>query len=248
MRSLILPLDSYEQSAADIRAMAAAQDVRMKRCMERKGLRWQVIPQPPAEAPTELNRRRYGIIEPKISRVFGYHMTPDTPQRKRYDSASRERLRNLTRKESVAAFGHDGESGCDLAAYESLVKGGKPDYSMFNRISGDTYEASMKDPRVLKAMSSWSACMKKKGYDYSHPVKAASDREWMKSRRPTRKELATATSDVSCQKSSRITRIWYAAEKQLQGRVIKKNSEELKAFRSVTQARNEAVRDALKQD
>ncbi len=79
-------------------------------------------------------------------------------------------------------------------------------------------------------------------------MKAASDREWMKARRPTRKELATATSDVSCQKSSRIARIWYAAEKQLQARVIKKNSEELNAFRSVTQARNEAVRDALKQD
>jgi hypothetical protein len=227
--------------------MAAAQDVRMKRCMARKGLSWRVIPQPPAEAPAELNRRRYGIVEPKVSRVFGYHMTPDPPRRKQYDAAAGERLRSLTREESLAAYGRDGESGCDLEAYESLVEGGKPDYSMFNRISGDVYEASKKEPRVLDAMASWSACMKKKGYDYAHPMKAASDRKWMRTRRPSPEELATATSDVACQKSSRITRTWYAAEKRLQRKAVKENSEELNTFRAVTQARNKAVREALQE-
>jgi hypothetical protein len=80
VRVLHVPLDEYKLSRLDLQTIEYAEDLLTRDCMRDAGMDWKMLPPPSNQDPDPLNRRRYGLIEPKIAALFGYHLPPLPPE------------------------------------------------------------------------------------------------------------------------------------------------------------------------
>jgi len=108
------------------------------------------------------------------------------------------------------------------------------------RISAQTWQESKDSPRVRAATGQWSACMRKKGYDYPDPLTAGNDPDFQELN-ATPAEIATATADMACKTDSRFLQTWYEEEVTAQQRLVQQRGEEL---RQVQTGLRESVRVA----
>lgn len=94
------------------------------------------------------------------------------------------------------------------------------------------------DPRVVRADTRWSACMKAEGYSYANPADAYADAKW----RPVgntlsrpdatrkREERATATADMACKQETDFMGVAIAVQSAYDRQYIASHSAALKAF------------------
>jgi hypothetical protein len=68
--------------------------------------------------------------------------------------------------------------------------------------------------------------MKKSGYSYKEPLDASDDPKFS-SPEVSRDEVATATADIACRKSTKVAVVWFEAESALQSAEIEKKAESL---------------------
>ncbi|MGI5472261.1 hypothetical protein [Streptomyces sp. CA-132043] len=250
VKSLTLPFDRYELTQSQYNASQNATDLLIRQCMQRKGLDWEVIERPTRV--TDLtNRRRYGVVEIKVARAYGYHAPlalrdPDGTKR-----ADERRLRTLSTAQQKAALGQeDGqengqengqESGnnqdtCNAQAAAQLDDSGG-DYTLFNELSPKYLKDSQREPEVKKAMNGWSRCMKADGKDYASPYDAMNAKKWWQDETAQiggAEERTTAVRDVHCKEESGLVDVWYAAESELEKAAVKKHA---KYFRTLEEGK-----------
>ncbi|NUW44392.1 hypothetical protein [Nonomuraea rhodomycinica] len=234
-RALAVPFDAYNFSPAEIMTIEAAQDLLIRDCMRGQGMEWRLLPLP-AEADVEPpNRRRYGVIEPRIARLFGYHAPPDRPSVARYDTERNDRLTRLSPAARRAAYGDPGgdANGCSGEAEAHLAKDTqKVDASLFNTLVRQTFEESQRDGNVVRAFRAWSACMRNKGFPYPDPIAAVTDDRWLNTQQPSRQEIIAAEADVSCKKDGDLVATWAAAEERIQRDVVLAHAEYFRTLKT----------------
>ncbi|MFJ3952091.1 hypothetical protein ACIPXV_18890 [Streptomyces libani] len=224
-KQLRLPLDAYASTVAETHIVEDAQDILMRRCMNDLDMEWKPLPPVDPQDTKPPNLRRYGADEAAAVR-YGYHPRPDPPSVVRRNRAWDERDA-LPTEVQKAAYGRSGEGGCLKAAQHQLVGDtAPPDYDAFNQLTGTALEASRRTREVRDALRTWHACMAKAGFDYPDPYAAAGDKRWQTTE-PTPAERATARTDVACQKSTKLVKVWAAAETRVQHRLIRQNTDRL---------------------
>ncbi|URZ99475.1 hypothetical protein NCG97_00385 [Streptomyces lydicamycinicus] len=127
-----------------------------------------------------------------------------------------------------AAYGPSGKGGCLKAADHQLGGDTAPlDFHAFNQLTGTALETSRRTPEVRHALHRWHTCMAKIGFDYPAPYAAADNERW-ETAEITPAELATARADVTCQKPTRLVKVWAAAETRIQHRLIQQDTDRLR--------------------
>ncbi|MDP4511558.1 hypothetical protein [Nonomuraea turcica] len=233
-QQLAVPFDAYNFSPAEIMTIEAAEDLLIRDCMRGQGMEWKVVPLPAEEDIEPQNRRRYGVIEPQIGRLFGYHTPLDRPSVAQYNAARNDRMAQLSPAARRAAHGDPAEDadGCSQKAREHLSKGTPNiDTSLFNTLISQTFDESQRDGDVVAAFRAWSACMKEKGFHYPDPLAAVTDERWMSAGSPSRQETTAAETDVWCKEKTDLVSIWAAAEKRIQQDAVRTHAAYFRALK-----------------
>ncbi|WP_317447342.1 hypothetical protein [Streptomyces collinus] len=220
VRELVLPLDSFALQLPDLTRAQDAEDRLMRTCMARQHLVWTEIRRDPDGSPDRWpNRYRYGLIETKVARRFGYHPVPD-PESDRRAAQYNARQASLSSRQRLAAYGRDDKGGCHAEAVKRLMAGvPRSDENLVDKISADTYRRSRTSTAVTDAVRAWNACIRHDGFSYAGPEAAADDRGW-NTRTPTEPEIRTALADVVCKHRSGLVDVWRKTEAALQRRAI----------------------------
>lgn len=247
-QQLVVPFDAYNFSPAEIMTIEAAEDLLIRDCMRGQGMEWNVVPLPAEEDIEPQNRRRYGVVEPEIGRLFGYHTPSDRPSVAQYNAARDDRMKQLSPAARRAAYGDPAEDadGCSQRAREILSKDTQNiDASLFNSLISQTFDESRRDGDVGVAFHAWSACMREKGFHYPDPLAAVTDERWMSAGSPSRLEIMAAETDVWCKEKTDLVPIWAAAEKRIQQDAIRAHAAYFRALAINKDQQLEASRRVL---
>ncbi|MBO8193457.1 hypothetical protein ITI46_17590 [Streptomyces oryzae] len=245
-RDLRVPLDAYDLSPTEWETVGAAEDILTGKCMRSQGMKWKQLPRVAETDLEPAQRRRYGVIEPGIARVFGYHLPADRPTLAKRIAAEDSRRENLSRKERYAAYGEDLKGGCLAKARRQLTNGlPATDRDLLSALIGKTFEESQRDPDVLRVFRAWSTCMNRAGARYSSPLKAIEDERWTKIKEPSRQELRIAGADVRCKAKTNLVSVWSEVEERIQKDAIREYPKELKSLKESRLGEVKAARRAL---
>ncbi|MFC5748688.1 hypothetical protein [Actinomadura rugatobispora] len=247
-RTLVVPFDAYNFSPAETVTIEGAEDLLIRDCMRGRRMPWKVVPLPAAEDIEPQHRRRYGVIEPRIARIFGYQTPLDRPSVARYNAARKDRRAQLSPAARRAAYGDPAEDavGCLKQAREHLSKGApNVDAPLFNKLIGQTFDRSQRDGDVVAAFRAWSACMKEKGIHYPAPLAAITDKRWMNAGGPSRQEITAAETDVRCKERTDLVSIWAAAEKRIQQDAVRAHAAHFRALKTSKDQQLKAARQVL---
>ncbi|GAA0933775.1 hypothetical protein GCM10009560_40280 [Nonomuraea longicatena] len=239
-RRLMVPFDAYNFSPAEIMTLEVAEDLLIRDCMQGRGLTWQALPGPPANESAPPNRRRYGVIEPRIVDVYGYRPPPDRPAvlaRKTNDLAARITAAPPEVKKAAKR--------CLDQARDKLADGApKADAGFFSRTIFASFDASKRDKKVVQAFRSWSTCMAGEGFRYPDPLAAITDARWG-TKELSEKEIRTAQTDLRCKERSGLVAIWAAAENRIQNDIITAHPDKFRALKAVKEMQLSAARRVI---
>jgi len=246
-KAISVPLDRYAPSPGEAEVIGAAEDVVTGECMRRKGLDWKLAPRAFEKDAEPRNRRRYGVVEPEIAKIYGYHLPADRPSVAKRSAAMKARDKGLDTAEKKAAYGSGQKlGGCTKKAEEALLKNvPDADFDLLNNTVGTTYGRSRKDPAVVRVFRAWSSCMKKEGYRYADPMEAITDKRWLKNDDVSRGEIRQARTDVRCKKRTDLVSVWNTVENRIQQKAIKAESAAFKKLEKTQRARMGAARRVL---
>ncbi|GAB3923991.1 hypothetical protein GCM10029976_015050 [Kribbella albertanoniae] len=235
--NLLLPLDQYMLSLSDYRRLAEARRILVRRCMQRLGIDYKAQARPGTGLQTR-NERRYGITDQGEARQFGYRKpqppTAETPP----DSAQDPKMfallfgKSATRYTSrpVPAGGCVGEAHRGLATGRSA---GVEDVAQ--PLAMKSWSMSAADSRVRQVFATWSACMKRAGFDYPTPLEVLQDRELRAESSPAQR--ATAVADTACKREHNVVSVWAAVEAAYQSALIEENRSALDLQRQANATR-----------
>ncbi|MFC4010018.1 hypothetical protein ACFOY2_22510 [Nonomuraea purpurea] len=243
-RELSIPFDRYNFSTADIMILEAAEDLLVRDCMRKRGMVWEVVPPGAADDLEPPNRRRYGVVEPEIARLYGYHVAPDRPSVARRSEARERRMKDLSAAERQAVYGEAG--GC-LRQARGHIEQGSPqvDTALFNKLITQTFEQSRRDPKVVQVFRSWSGCMRAEELRYADPLAAITDQRWLSGGPPTQEEIRAAQADVRCKVKTGLVSVWSAAEKRIQDDAVRAYPAEFRALGAAKDRQLAAARRIL---
>ncbi|GAA3654428.1 hypothetical protein GCM10022224_016710 [Nonomuraea antimicrobica] len=243
-RELSVPFDRYNFSTADIMILEAAEDLLVRDCMRKRGMVWEVVPPGAADDLEPPNRRRYGVVEPEIARLYGYHVAPDRPSVARRAEARERRTKGLSAAERQAVYGET--DGCLQQARSHIEQGAPPvDMALFNKLITQTFEESQRDPKVLQVFRSWSGCMRAEELRYADPLAAITDQRWLSGGPPTQEEIRTAQADVRCKVKTGLVSVWSGVEKRIQDNVVRAYPAEFRALGAAKDQQLAAARRVL---
>ncbi|MFF4501590.1 hypothetical protein [Streptomyces sp. NPDC001401] len=112
------------------------------------------------------------------------------------------------------------------------------------QLAGDSLVQSMKDDKVIKAITAWSSCMGGKGHTgLADPYKAM-DQGVTNDGQPSQESIALAVDDIDCKKQTDLVKIWFGVESAIQDQQIADNKSRLTGIkeqhgREITAARKE---------
>lgn len=111
---------------------------------------------------------------------------------------------------------------------------GNRGWKLTQDLFGQSFQQAAADSRVGAARERWSACMSTAGHPADDPEKLA-NATW-KTEKATRKEIAAATADESCTRSSHLAAVYFAVLTGYQQQLISANTEVLTGYRKQVQA------------
>ncbi|MGC0331559.1 hypothetical protein RKD23_004549 [Streptomyces sp. SAI-170] len=244
--ALELPLEAYAWTDSEERTRRQGEDLLAAQCM--RGYGFDLAPRPAYQGDKALrDSRRYGISDPDTASRFGYRIDPA-------DRGPKPPEENYSSAESLVLFGpQDGQGANRTADGKTVPKGGcwakalrdlaadgpevRPDEEEFaDQLAIFTYQESQKDPRVKKAFSAWSACMKDKGYSYKGPMDAVEDPAFKNTATASRREIQVAEADVACKQRHNVIGVWYAVEVAYQERAVEQNQQQLDTLKQRKEA------------
>ncbi|WP_369147709.1 hypothetical protein [Streptomyces sp. R44] len=250
-----LPMQAYHPTTEQSRTLARAERKLVGQCLQGFGIAWKPAPELPAIGPRNMLDWRYGIHDAGMSAKFGYQVDP--AQQARYDAALREAdaRPQLSADAQVVLGGTDlpaellqnagpearrgfyggrkiPEGGCFGEARRTLGGSAQGASPLVQRLTNESYPASMADPLVKAVFGRWSACMKAKGFTYPAPMAANDDPRFRPSPGgASRAEIDTALADIDCRATHRVAETWHEAETRIQRAAIARDATVLAADR-----------------
>jgi hypothetical protein len=229
---IVLPLDAYLSTPEQRRVIGNAVDLLGRTCMARLGLDWPGSRSTATGNPLPRNERRYSIIDPAKAAVQGYH----APQILQAQQDVEHQPTKLAPAVADAWTG-DGprtyngrtipEGGCSGEAMRLLSQGAKQvDPGLAEQLQLDSFARTRNDSRVAHVFATWSACMKKRGYDFGDPF-AAVRAQQLQPAQVIKEEIATAVADVDCKRQTNLAGVMLAVETAYQQRMIGEHTTEL---------------------
>ncbi|MFE0151077.1 hypothetical protein ACFWY5_28310 [Nonomuraea sp. NPDC059007] len=236
---LRLPFDAYNFSPAEVMTLDVAEDLLVRDCMHALGRSWQALPGPAEKESAPPHRRRYGVIEPRIADVFGYHAPPDRP------AVIARKTNDLARTTESPPNVREAAKRC-LGQARTRMSAGAPqaDAAFFNRTIFATFDASQRDVKVTQAFRTWSTCMAGEGFHYPDPLAAVTDKRWSTAN-PSAREIRAAQTDVRCKERTGLVSIWAEAETRIQNAAIRAHPKEFQALRAVKMRQLETARQII---
>ncbi|SDK72926.1 hypothetical protein SAMN05421874_110193 [Nonomuraea maritima] len=231
VEKLVLPFDAYKATPKQQATLGNAHNRLVVACMRKHD----ITVTPPTEDPKTLaaidpgNSRRYGVTDIEAARTHGYHLArPASPDTTEAWAA------NLPEQTRDRLYGTSADRGCLDQASLSLEKGArKADWPWLAKQDSASLEQSAKNPEVVAAVKRWRECMSKAGHDYVSPEMAIGDSRWTLDKPEVgAPEKRAATDDTTCKWSSGLVLTWYAADSELQQKVIDENPSRFAAFRA----------------
>ncbi len=247
-----LPIAVYSYTDAEYEVIRSAEQVLARDCMKGFGLAYEL---PKSPAPVDAQDRRYGITDMDGAQRYGYRMPPlpDAPKAKltqdqiqvlygkrSLENGADDRAKLEYRGKEVPEHGCLGKAVLDFRKPYEYREGS----AAASRISGDSYEASLSDPKVQAGFGKWSSCMKQKGYDYPSPMDAIESPSFSKGK-VSAKEKETAVADVACKQSTGLLETWFKAEAAIQKDMIKKDVTLLRKLDELHEKKLSAARKIL---
>ncbi|MFB7274580.1 hypothetical protein [Streptomyces sp. NPDC056244] len=172
--------------------------------------------------------RRYGLSSLAEAAKYGYDLPPyNTPETAPNLSSEAFLVLNGTERKNSAAekmrvnglavtpTGCIGEAQSKVSAYSTDPHGAE----VAQNIATSSFQESLKSEKVQNAITSWSSCMKKYGFDFKSPLDATGNPEFHKpspSPSESKKEIKTATSDVTCKDKTGLLTTWFSVESSIQ--------------------------------
>ncbi|MGB2568994.1 hypothetical protein ACPFP2_11140 [Micromonospora citrea] len=225
-----LPLDRFVLSPVNLTLSTRAEFILTDDCMKRFGLA--LPPQVASGDPSMNYSRRYGIFDEALAAKRGYRgpadsgpkVTPLTPQAEAV--ATGQGQRSYAGKQVP-------EGGCVGEARRVLMEGVRevPARDLGSVLANESWERSKQDSRVRAVFTSWSSCMKLKGYDYADPM-AAVGNPVFGTKEPSPEEIKVAVADVRCKREANVVNVWATVETAYQEMALKQHSKELAAIRA----------------
>ncbi|WP_377267586.1 hypothetical protein [Peterkaempfera sp. SMS 1(5)a] len=247
-----MPLDPYLLNPEQEKTISNANSALISQCMRSFGYNFVLASESGdptgigADAPSTRMDGYFGFQSMTHAQKWGYH--PEGG----YPAANGAPVQHQTSSERIALSGTadpqqkegDGgqiinhrkvpDRGCVGEARRSLTGSasgniGNPDFVV--GLKFDTLTKGVKDPRTIAVFSKWSACMKKKGYDYIDPLEAAGDSSWSEGRLPTRQEIRVAVADQECRRVNNVVGVWFSVDYEYQRQAVRQNSSRLAAIK-----------------
>lgn len=238
------PIDPYVPAAAQVEKLYQAIDSVTARCVKAYGLPSTAATSADFEGAALQNRERnqlYGFFNPEVTATKGYDVgtvlsgSPAQP----------------TEAEIAVLSGHD-RTGAVVTTYNGrqiptggchqvgvdAVGGNPPVPGSAVSLPDGGPPVPVGDPRIVRADTRWSACMKAKGYSYAKPADAYTDARWQpvantrSSPDATHKrdEIATATADMACKRETGFMGVAVAVQSAYDRQYIASHSAALKNF------------------
>ncbi|MCF2531251.1 hypothetical protein [Yinghuangia soli] len=242
---IVLPLDAYRQTDAELEFAGDALSVLVQRCMTRYGVPWPSRaesgwPRGPRPSGIPRNGRLYGVIDAAQVARIGYR-PPAPPLSTLAVRAPSFTLPGAQQVFTGSVQTYQGQAvppgGCSAEANTALT--GRAEVQPFSLdsplddlagLSSATEEPT--DPRVIAANKAWSACMKKAGYSYADPWAANNDERLQQGDTAGAEEIAVASADVACRTKTDLTTIWHSVTYENQEKVVRENAELLAKVRA----------------
>lgn len=244
-QQISLPFDAYLLTADQDVLNLKANNLLVRRCAARFGVE-ATMPVGLNPTPNELNGRRYGIVDGKRARSFGYRpeQSPAEVDQGEWDPSPAEMaVLGMGEASAVPPKDSDGralpEGGCIGEADRAL--GGSQPPAPVDVVS--VFKSAESDSRIQAAWKRWSRCMKKAGYDYTSPWQP-NNAKWPP--QVTRKEIQTAVDDVACREQSNLVGTWMAVEAAYQRAAIEANPEGFDAMKKWHDKRVRTAAEVLK--
>ncbi|MFF7748494.1 hypothetical protein ACFZCP_04400 [Streptomyces sp. NPDC007971] len=252
--SMTLPLDAYV-SVKDENTIVRAENVLAQRCMRagKLALPKALMPAggPEPTAPYVI----YGVMDMKAVKVYGYR--EPFPEKKPTGGGPAPDGITPAVKRAYFDDPKTGRLGCEGKARREL--GGKNPLTLFGlvqQLRSQTLDATFQDSRVVGAVSKWSACMKKSGYDYDNPLAPAHDRNLLGKGLPVPKgatlpppspaEIAAAVTDVECKRKAQylqtVALVTAAYEREIIGQRAKQLQDARRTQRQKVESAEEIIR------
>ncbi|MFH9425432.1 hypothetical protein [Streptomyces sp. NPDC017529] len=227
-----LPIEAYMPTRAQARLVSTSRDTLIDRCMDKAGYpAWKPAPDLPQVGGKTLTDWRYGIHDATLAAERGYH--PEAGEQEAYDAAMSEGAVD----ESGAP--DDVVKRC-VSQADGSVPAAQP-ADVLQQVSGEAFNESRTDPKVVAAFTKWSSCMKTKGYSYKAPMEANDDPAFADPHKVSKQEVKTAQADITCRDEADVARTWFDAEAKLQRSKI---AEHLQAISKSAEATKQAVAKA----
>ena len=244
-----LPIEKYLISPQENARIEGARSALMTSCMKRFGFNFK--PETPDyRQKWNQTSHRYDPTDPSLAATRGYH----GPQRRTQEEVHPSQIPLSLDFEAVLGHGMgaptrpgmaprpaDGKyhgipipkGGCMGEAEGKLTGGGGiiQDSPAAVDININDYVRSMADGRLKAVFVKWSACMKAKGYSYPTPPAAIKDPRW-NTATPSRRELATASADVTCKQQNNVVGTWFAVEAAYETQDIRANMKQMTSIRN----------------
>ncbi|MFI8909594.1 hypothetical protein ACIGV8_29320 [Streptomyces albidoflavus] len=235
---LELPVAPYLFSDAELSRLMGARELLIRECMQELGFDYQTPDGSRAVGPRTLTERRYGLADVTQAKRDGYHLFG--PEVRPEPKLPPEQYRAVTGEGS----GKDIPKGGCAGQAERALGGEKPfgPSDLAQTINGKSYELSMRDNRVRKVFTSWSACMRKQGYTYKDPMAAMSAPEFS-AEEIGPGETEAAQHDVKCKEKVNLIGVWHAVESAYQKELVQEHASEL---RLVLEAKREQLKESRK--
>ncbi len=242
---LQLPLDAYMLGDTQAAAAEYVSFLLRKACMAKLGFDFMPALSSGyvangARIIQEFDSRLWGVSNLVQARLYGYHLPPWTQGA----STGPQPLGTLPAAEQVALIGRavgPGSGAATAGRAASVPAGGCVGQArreaasaglgtvegrtapLVSQLQLESFDRTQSDPRVLAVFAKWSACMRAAGYAYSTPFKPA----FSMSAAPTRAEIQTAVTDVTCKMKTNLLGVTYAVQSDYENDLIDKDAQQL---------------------
>lgn len=228
LSNLVLPLDAYQLSDAELARMDSEWSELMTRCAATYGAKLSYASDYTRDPndKTLLWGGDFGTLSAKQASQFGYHAPPEG----RFQPAAGFYIKNPDNivllgeggpLETLISYGRSSQKSDPSASLplptnssgQELPAGGcmgvvkkQIGTSLVSDadLRRDLIEAAFNDPRTQAAVAKWSKCMRESGYSFKRPMDAPASVGFLSAG-----ELKLAVTDVGCTKSSNWAGVFY---------------------------------------
>ncbi|MFE9440361.1 hypothetical protein ACFYO2_15360 [Streptomyces sp. NPDC006602] len=237
-RELRLPLDSYRLSREEQWSLTVARVPLVERCMKQYGFDYHMV-LPQRRFPMADNERIFGLTDEDSAHAYGYRLPPQKleklppePELTPQGQAVMEGSGQSTYKGVQVPKG-----GCDGESKRALMKGAPQveDTDAAGVLALQVADRVEQDSRVRRAFADWSACMKKRGFNYQNPMDPNNDPNNNAHATASKREIETAVADVRCKRETNLISTWATVTVAYQKRAVEENAERLKVQKQALQ-------------